>query len=117
MRRTVLRIGSREASGSTSNISLPVGFGGIEVNIEVLFFGRLREVTGIKETRIGLDDDASLQGLIDSLSAKYGVAIRDELRKNEFLQIQVNGKAVSAGDNNGLNEGDTVSIVLIPGAP
>ena len=62
------------------------------MNIEVLFFGQLREITGVSRTSVVIDDDSRLADLVLHLSDQYGDAFREKVEGIEGLRILVNGR-------------------------
>ena len=84
------------------------------MNIEVLFFGQLRELTKVPRTTVVIEDNAILTSLFEHLGEVYGTAFRQKLDATQGLRILVNGREYTllGGMETPLNDGDTV--VLLP---
>jgi len=84
------------------------------MNIEVLFFGQLRELTEVPKTTVTIEDNARLIDLAEHLGELYGAAFRRKLDEIQGLRILVNGKEYTllGGMEAPLSDGDTV--VLLP---
>jgi len=62
------------------------------MNIEVLFFGQLREITGVSRTGVVIDDNSRLADLVAYLTDRYGDAFREKVETIEGLRILINGR-------------------------
>ena len=62
------------------------------MNIEVLFFGQLREITGVSRTNVVIDDNSRLADLVAYLSRQYSDAFREKVESIEGLRILINGR-------------------------
>ena len=62
------------------------------MNIELLFFGQLREITGVSRTNVVIDDNSRLADLVEYLSDQYGDAFREKVESIEGLRILINGR-------------------------
>ena len=84
------------------------------MNIEVLFFGQLRELTSSNRTTAFLKDGASLADLIELLGEEYGTAFRQKMDSVQGLRILINGREYKllGGMDAPLQDGNTV--VLLP---
>ena len=84
------------------------------MNVEVLFFGRLRELTEEPKVIVTLEDGARLSGLAHRLAELYGPEMEEQLETIKSLRILVNGReyAQLGGMEAELKDGDT--IVLMP---
>jgi MoaD family protein len=84
------------------------------MNVEVLFFGQLRELTAVRQTNVAMNDGARLVDLIEHLGEEYGDAFRHEVNNIRGLQILINGQQHTflGGMEAPLKDGDTV--VLLP---
>ncbi len=84
------------------------------MNIEVLFFGQLRELTAVRQKIIVIKDGAKLADLIEHLGEEYGVAFHNEVDNIQGLRILINGRQYTllGGMEAPLEDGDTV--VLLP---
>jgi len=84
------------------------------MKIEGLFFGQLRELTGVRDSTFDIKDDARLADLIGHLGEEYGAAFRQQLDSIKGLRILINGQEyiLLGGMEAPLKDGDTV--VLLP---
>ena len=84
------------------------------MNVEVLFFGQLRELAAVRQTTFVMKDGARLVDLIEHLGGKYGDAFRHEVNNVRHLQILINGQQHTflGGMEAPLKDGDTV--VFLP---
>ena len=62
------------------------------MNIEVLFFGQLREIAGVSRTGVVIEDNSRLADLVVYLAGQYGDAFREKVEGIEGLRILVNGR-------------------------
>ena len=62
------------------------------MNIDVLFFGQLREITGVSRTDVVIEDNSRLADLVVYLSGQYGDAFREKVESIEGLRILINGR-------------------------
>jgi MoaD family protein len=62
------------------------------MNIEVLFFGKLREITGVSRTSVVIDDNSRLADLVSHLSGQYGDTFRERVENIEGMRILINGR-------------------------
>lgn len=83
------------------------------MKIEVLFFGQLRELTGVRDGVFTVNG-ASLVDLMEHLGEKYGAAFRQQVDSINGLRILINGQEymLLGGMEAPLKDGDTV--VLLP---
>jgi molybdopterin converting factor small subunit len=84
------------------------------MNIEVLFFGQLRELTSVPQKVVVLKDGARLTDLVEHLGIEYGAPFRQQIKDILGLRILINGReyALVGGMEASLNKGDTV--VFLP---
>ncbi len=84
------------------------------MNIEVLFFGKLRELTAVNRRAIVVKDDSKLADLLERLSEEYGADFHHQVNNIQGLRILINGREYTllGGMEASLKEGDTV--VLLP---
>ena len=84
------------------------------MNIDVLFFGKLREITGVSRTGVVIDDNSRLASLIENLAGQYGDVFREKVEEIEGLRILINGREyyLLGRMEAPLAEGDTV--VFLP---
>jgi MoaD family protein len=81
------------------------------MEVEVLFFGPLRELTGHRQERVALHPHPTLADLLDLLGRRYGGTFEEKVKG---MRILVNGRehTFTGGLATPLNKGDTV--VFLP---
>ncbi len=87
-------------------------------NITVKVFGGLRDVFGVRQLEVGLEDNATLRDLLEILFQKFGDKVRVKIYDEEtqqlkkFFNIFVNGHDIKFIKNleTFLNGGDAVAI-------
>jgi len=62
------------------------------MNIDILFFGQLREITGVSRTGVVINDNSRLADLVQHLSSQYGDAFREKVESIEGIRILINGR-------------------------
>ncbi|MFC1949488.1 MoaD/ThiS family protein [Chloroflexota bacterium] len=84
------------------------------MNIEVLFFGQLRELAGTDKRTAVIEDSARLLDLIEQLDEEYGKNFHNQVDNIKGLRILINGReyGLLGGMEAPLNDGDTV--VFLP---
>jgi molybdopterin converting factor small subunit len=82
------------------------------MNIKVQFFGRLREVTGIREREFSLGEEARLKNLIKILAAEYAFSMDDEIDKG--LRILIDGQEYTFAGGMEAPLKDKGTIVFLP---
>ncbi len=84
------------------------------MNIEVLFFGRLRELA-TRQRVIPMTDSAQLTDLIERLAKEYGIKFHQEVSQMEGLRILINGSEYDllSGMATPLKDGDVVVFLPI----
>jgi MoaD family protein len=84
------------------------------MNIEVMFFGKLRDVAGISKETVAAPDPTKLAGLISMLESKHGSKFAKEMAESKSLRILVNGREyqILSGMETPLKDND--SVVLLP---
>ncbi|MFC2011638.1 MoaD/ThiS family protein [Chloroflexota bacterium] len=84
------------------------------MNIEVLFFGQLRELAATDKGTAVIEDGARLAGLVEQLDRKYEGNFRNQVNNIKGLRILINGReyGLLGGMETPLNDGDTV--VFLP---
>lgn len=85
------------------------------MELEILYFGKLRDMSGGKTRDIvAVDDAQDLKGLIKELEEKHGKDFAEALDATKGLRILVNGRDYQqlAGMDTKLKDKDTV--VLLP---
>lgn len=80
------------------------------MEVEVLFFGPLRDLTGHREEKVALHLHSRLSDLLDLLKEKYGKSFEEKL---QGMRILVNGRdhTFAGGPCATLNEGDTIAFL------
>ncbi len=83
------------------------------MNIEVLFFGQLRELTEERLISIDIENNASLDDLIEHLCRLYGNMFREKVESIPQLRILINGREYTRLDGleTIINEGDTIAFL------
>lgn len=84
------------------------------MNIEVLFFGKLRELTAVNRRAAIVKDGGKLADLLEYLNEEYGADFRHQINSIQGLRILINGREYTqlGGREAPLKDGDTV--VLLP---
>ena len=62
------------------------------MNIEVLFFGQLREITGVSRTSVVINDNSRLADLVVDLAGQYGDAFQKKVEGIAGMRILINGR-------------------------
>ena len=83
------------------------------MSVQVLLFGKPRELAGTSEESIELKSGASLAELFEILRAKHGPLLARELAFPEKFMILVNGRHYGSldGMETRLHVGDAVAIL------
>lgn len=83
------------------------------MNIEVLFFGQLRELTAVNRRTAVVKDGARLADLIEHFGEEYGSAFHQQIDNIKGLRILINGREYTllGGMEALLKDGDTVAIL------
>jgi MoaD family protein len=84
------------------------------MDVEVMFFGKLRDLAGVSKEMIPANNKAKLSELVAKLEEKHGSKFAEEFAATRGLRILVNGREyqVLAGMKTQLKNGD--SVVLLP---
>ncbi len=84
------------------------------MNVEVLFFGKLRELA-VRQQAMSMTEGARLTDLTERLSEEYGVDFRQEVNHIEGLRILINGQEYDLldGMNTQLKDGDMVVFLSL----
>jgi MoaD family protein len=82
------------------------------MNIEVLFFGKLRELA-VRQRVVSITDGARFIDLVDWLVKEYGVGFHEEINHKERWHFLINGRYYNPLDDMEvpLKEGDVVAIL------
>ena len=83
------------------------------MRVQVLLFGKPRELAGASEESVELMDGASLADLFKVLGSRHGPILAQELAFPEKFMIMVNGQHFGSldGIETGLKSGDSVAIL------
>ena len=83
------------------------------MSVEVLLFGKPRELAGAYQESVSLKEGASLADLFELLGTRHGPSLARELAFPEKFMILVNGRHYTSlkGMQTPLGNGDTVAIV------
>ncbi len=83
------------------------------MDVEVLLFGQLRELTGIHQEVISVGKRARLTDLIERLGERYGAVFGEEIDHIAELRILINGREYSllGGMETQLKDKDTVAFL------
>ncbi len=83
------------------------------MSIEVLLFGKPRELAGASEETLNVEDGACLADLFELLGARHGPELAQELASPERFMILVNGRHYGSlgGMKTALKQGDRVAIM------
>jgi len=83
------------------------------MNVEVLFFGKFRELTSTRQEVIAVSEGAQLAALIEQLTEKYGNAFHYQVTHTEWRHILINGRECRLlnGMETHLKEGDMVTFL------
>ncbi|MFH1640004.1 MAG: MoaD family protein [Chloroflexota bacterium] len=84
------------------------------MNIEIMFFGKLRDLAGIHKEEVDLETNARLSDLINRLGEKHGDGFCTKIKDMEGLRILINGREyqILDGFDTRLNERD--AVVFLP---
>ncbi len=84
------------------------------INLEILFFGNLREIIGVRKTGAVLPDGSRLSDLVERLSNEYGQEFKEQIESIAGLRILINGREfyLTGYMESPLTDGDTV--VFLP---
>ena len=84
------------------------------MQIEVLYFGRLREITGHRQETLIRPQSDSLSSIIGILTEKYGDGFKERIDDSDRYSILINGRhyLTIAGHRSKLKDGD--QVVFMP---
>ena len=79
-------------------------------NLELLFFGNLREITGTNKMEAVITDGSLLSDLVNYLSDRYGEEFGKSIEDIPGLRILINGREyyLMGRMDSPLSDGDTV---------
>lgn len=84
------------------------------MEIEVLLFGKPRELAGTSQETVTVEDGAVLKDLVKQLGSQHGAAFAREVRRTKGIRILINGReyGLLGGMEAPLSDKDTV--VFLP---
>lgn len=82
------------------------------MNVNVLFFGRFRELA-VRDQVVSLKEGGRLADLLEHLSQEYGADFRNEVNNKEQIHILVNGQFHNILEDmkTPLKDGDVVALM------
>ena len=85
------------------------------MNVRMQYYAQVRQVAGVENETIALDEGADLRGLLARLADRYGDSFRSfvlDVRGDPRpgIIVLVNDRPVGGGESPRLAEGDQVSI-------
>jgi molybdopterin converting factor small subunit len=83
------------------------------MNIEVLFFGKLRELA-VRQRVISITDGARLGDLVDRLVKEYGADFGEEVNHQERWHFLLNGRFYNPSDGMEVTLKDGDAVVMLP---
>jgi MoaD family protein len=84
------------------------------MNIEVLFFGQLRDITGVSRLDAAIEDNARLADLVEYLGDKYGAAFIEKVDNIKGLRILINGREYFLLGHMEASLKDSDTVVFLP---
>jgi len=84
------------------------------VKIELLLFGRFREIAGTRQQVLSIREGARLSDLLQQLTERYGSDFGDELKRSGWLRILINGREYGLLDGMETLLKDNDKVVLLP---
>ncbi|QUL99285.1 MAG: MoaD family protein [Candidatus Fermentithermobacillus carboniphilus] len=80
------------------------------ITVTVMFFGQIRQITGVSQRAISLGTGAKLTDLVVRLNEEYGPSFAEEVSRIQGLRILINGREYSllGGMQAPLSDGCTV---------
>jgi molybdopterin converting factor small subunit len=83
------------------------------MNIEVLFFGKLRELA-VRRRVVSITDGARLIDLVDWLVKEYGADFREEINHKERWHFLINGRYYNPLDGMEVPLKDGAVVAMLP---
>lgn len=85
------------------------------MRVEVLFFGRPRELAGTSKEVLSVEEGTRLSDVFGALGSRFGVAMTNELRRIEGLIVFINGRdyRTLGGADTPLKDSDTIAILPV----
>jgi MoaD family protein len=82
------------------------------LKIEVLFFGRIRDITGSASKKVTINEEVNLSDLLRLLDCRYQTKLIEEIQ-SQGLIVMINGRHYSSigGIEALLHDKDTVAIL------
>ena len=84
------------------------------MDIELLLFGRFREIAGTTEQLISVKEGACLSDLMQQLAERYGADFGTELDRSRWLRILVNGREYTVLDGMETSLKPKDKVVIMP---
>ena len=83
------------------------------MNIEVLLFGKLRELA-VRQQVVSINDGARLRDLVDWLVNKYGADFGEEVDHEERWHFLLNGRFYNPSDGMEVSLKDRDVVAMLP---
>jgi molybdopterin converting factor small subunit len=84
------------------------------MNVEVLFFAQLREISNIRQKTYPMAEGATLNQLLDMIVADFGENFRTEVTHLEGLRVLIGDHEYSLEDGLGQTLHDKDTVVFLP---
>lgn len=84
------------------------------MDIEVMLFGGLRQLTGTDKEVVAVSDGIDLSGLMRHLGERYGAVFSEKIQGIRGLRILVNGREYQILDGMETCLKDKDTVVLLP---
>lgn len=87
------------------------------ITVRTRYYAYLREITGVREEEIALEEDTTIGELLGILSQKHGEKFRNQVLDNDFklkpgIAVALNGEKLTDEPlRKRLRDGDTVVIL------
>ena len=84
------------------------------MDLEVSFFGHLREISGIQKEKVTIEDGVDLSRLVERLGEIHSAQLSKEIKNTKLIRILINGREYKNLNEmeTELKEGDVV--VFLP---
>lgn len=84
------------------------------MKVEAVFFAQLREMVGVRQKFIELDEGAKVKDLVDHIASQHGESFRKEINNLEGTRIMVGDREYFPDEvmDTPLKEGD--SVIFLP---
>jgi MoaD family protein len=84
------------------------------MNIEVMYFGQLRELTEVPDEIVSAKEGSSLADLVRQVAGLHGDAFQEKLDGIRGLRILINGREYTQLDGMGTVLKDKDAVVFLP---